>query len=370
MTCKKLLIAGGGHAHMMLLSRINQIISEGHDVTVVQPSAFHYYSGMGPGMLSGLYTAEDIRFQTRRIVEQQGGRFIQDAVERIHPHKRQVELVSGKRLHYDVLSCNTGSFVPFEKVTEKQDTLFSVKPIVRLHEAKKALTTRFQKQLTTSAVIIGGGPAAIEIAGNIDNLAQCHNFLKMKITVIAGKKILKNFSSSMRRIVRKNFSERKITIIEKCHVEQIIKNNIHLTTKRILCPDFVFLATGVRPSPIFSASGFPTGPDSGLVVNEYLQCPLYPEIFGGGDCIYFAPHPLAKVGVYAVRQNPVLLHNIRATLNERSPLQPFQPGGNYLTILNLGKGYGVLEKGAFTWGGKAAFFIKDYIDKKFMKKYQ
>ena len=48
---KKLLLAGGGHAHMTILAHMRDLVREGHEVTVVQPSDYHYYSGMGPGML-------------------------------------------------------------------------------------------------------------------------------------------------------------------------------------------------------------------------------------------------------------------------------------------------------------------------------
>ena len=52
------------------------------------------------------------------------------------------------------------------------------------------------------------------------------------------------------------------------------------------------------------------------------------------------------------------------------PLQVFNPGGDYLLIFNLGGGEGVLQKKWLLFGGKLAFKIKDYIDKKFMKKFQ
>jgi NADH dehydrogenase FAD-containing subunit len=75
------------------------------------------------------------------------------------------------------------------------------------------------------------------------------------------------------------------------------------------------------------------------------------------------------VGVYAVRQNPVLYHNLMAAL-EGAPLQPFDPGGDYLLIFNMGSGTGVLRKRWLLLSGKTAFLIKDYIDRKFMKKFQ
>lgn len=134
-------------------------------------------------------------------------------------------------------------------------------------------------------------------------------------------------------------------------------------------PDLIFLATGVQPSPLFSASDLPVGPDKGLLVNEYLQCPQHPEIFGGGDCIHYAPQPLEKVGVYAVRENPVLLHNVLASL-QGGNLRKFDPGGHFLAIFNLGGDYGALQKGPFYWSGKTSFIVKDFIDKRFMKQFQ
>ncbi len=105
------------------------------------------------------------------------------------------------------------------------------------------------------------------------------------------------------------------------------------------------------------------------MVNRYLQSISHPEIFGGGDCICFEPIPLDKVGVYAVRQNPVLVHNVRAQLEGRS-LKEFDPGGSYLLIFNLGGGKGILYKNGLSFSGTLAFWIKDYIDRKFIKRFK
>ena len=58
---KKLVLVGGGHAHMVTLANLHAFVDKGHDVTVIQPSEHHYYSGMGPGMLGKVYAPEDIR---------------------------------------------------------------------------------------------------------------------------------------------------------------------------------------------------------------------------------------------------------------------------------------------------------------------
>jgi NADH dehydrogenase FAD-containing subunit len=75
------------------------------------------------------------------------------------------------------------------------------------------------------------------------------------------------------------------------------------------------------------------------------------------------------VGVYAVRQNPLLRDNLMAALEGRS-LTPFQPGGAYLLIFNLGDGRGIFRKKNLVFDGRLAFWLKDYIDRRFMGKFQ
>jgi NADH dehydrogenase FAD-containing subunit len=157
--------------------------------------------------------------------------------------------------------------------------------------------------------------------------------------------------------------------LEQSRVKEIDTGRIRLDSGQDHGLDIIFVAVGVKPSEVFKASGLPTGPDGGLLVNRYLQCTAHPNMFGGGDCIYFEEHPLDKVGVYAVRQNPVLLHNLMAALEERD-LQSFEPGGDYLLIFNLGDGTGIFRKKWLQFGGRPAFIVKDYIDRKFMRQFQ
>lgn len=365
---KRLVLAGGGHAHMMLLANIGEFTSQGHQVTVVQPSDYHYYSGMGPGMLSTHYSSDDIRFHTRFVVERQGGEFIKAKATKIDAPNNTLHTENGDLLPYDVLSCNVGSFVPFSAIEGKTANIYSAKPIERLLEAQRHLIELCNTGKISIAVV-GGGPAAVEIVGNARHLAQTTGCDNIEVSLFAGKKLMSDYSNSIQKIIRRNFQQRQIRIDESAYVEKIVDGAIILENGAEHTPDIIFLATGVKPSSIFASSGLSTGPDGGLLVNSKLQSTEYQNIFGGGDCIYHAPSPLAKVGVYAVRENPILLQNIQAALRE-SPLTDFSPGGNYLLIFNLGEGKGALQKGPFIWGGKSSFWIKDYIDRKFMAKFQ
>ena len=106
-----------------------------------------------------------------------------------------------------------------------------------------------------------------------------------------------------------------------------------------------------------------------VAVNEYLQSVEHPELFGGGDCICFEPSPLAKVGVYAVRQSPVLLRNLMGAL-EGWELRPFHPQTSYLLILNMGDRRGIFWRGKRVWHGRIPFWIKNRLDLAFMRRFQ
>jgi NADH dehydrogenase FAD-containing subunit len=195
------------------------------------------------------------------------------------------------------------------------------------------------------------------------------HFGKAKLTIIGGRRVLGGFRDKIRNLALSSFSKRGIEIIEGHHLKEVEDTRIVLSDGRILPFNFAFLALGVKPSSLFADSGLPTGGDGGLLVNRYLQCVVHPEILGGGDCISLAGNPLAKVGVYAVRQNPILYHNLLAALEGRE-LRVFTPQKEFMLILNMGNGQGILWKKNFVYEGRLAFMLKDYIDRKFMKRFQ
>lgn len=370
---KTLLLAGGGHAHMQTLARLNRFIGRGHRVVVVQPSPCHYYSGMGPGMLSGMYAPEEIRFATRHVVEKQGGTFLLDRVTGVDPEKSFVHLASGQQISYDVVSFNTGSSVPENIVSGiKGDGVFMVKPIERLQKARKAILDLASKRPIKVAVI-GGGPSAVEIAGNVWGLVHGKygggHLSPVQIRIFARTTIMTSFPDGVRYKAIDSLKSRGIEILEHSAVEAVRDGKVVLDSGQESPFDVLFLAVGVRPSAFFKECGLKTGPDGGLAVNRFLQSVEYENIFGGGDCIHFEEQPLDKVGVYAVRENPVLLHNLMAAL-EGGTFKEFDPGGDYLLIFNLGDGTGILRKKCILFGGRPAFLIKDYIDRKFMRKFQ
>jgi NADH dehydrogenase FAD-containing subunit len=365
---KHLVFVGGGHAHMTCLKNLRSFITKGHRVTLVSPSPYHYYSGMGPGMLAGTYRPQEIRFHVRKTVQTAGGDFLEARVIRVDPNQRVLFLSSGAEVSYDVVSLNTGSAVPLDQIeTKAADNVFTVKPIVNLLKARQAVLDLIQSG-RSRILVAGGGPAGLEITGNAWRLVR-ENRGNGQLTFLAGRKLLAGFPEKVRNLATKSFSARGIEIVEGPRLSKLERNLARLDDGREYPFDVAFLALGVRPSGPFQESGLPTGRDGGLLVNANLQSPAHPEVFGGGDCISFQDRPLDKVGVYAVRQNPILYHNLMAALEDRE-LMPFVPQDVYLLILNLGDRRGIFWRRNLVFDGRLAFRIKDRIDRKFMRTFQ
>jgi NADH dehydrogenase FAD-containing subunit len=364
---KKLVIVGAGHAHLTILKNLQEFSDAGHEVTVVNSSSLHYYSGMGPGMLSGIYRPEEIRFDVKKMSEDRGAVFIEDKVVKIHPPQKTIDLQSGLTLPYDVMSVNTGSFVPVEAAEASDNFVIPVKPIENLLKARLKIIEAL-KIKDLNITVVGGGPTGVEVAGNIDRLVS-DEAGKSRITLIAGTRLLGQFKDGVRRRVLNSLTARKVKVIENTRVAALKNKSVVLTDGGDVDSDIVFMAVGVKPSPLFGDSGLPVGQDGGMLVNQYLQSVSFPDIFGGGDCISFEPQPLAKVGVFAVRQNPILFNNLLSAL-KGDALEQFIPQKAVLLAFNMGDGTAVVQWHGFVWGGRLGFALKNHIDKTFMKNFQ
>jgi NADH dehydrogenase FAD-containing subunit len=281
-----------------------------------------------------------------------------------------VILASGAALAYDILSCNVGSRVPVERVAAAGPGIVPVKPIDRLDQARLAILKELQER-PLRLLVVGGGPAGTELAGNLRRLVQSdeRKGRETTITLVAGRRLLPGLPESVRQLALASLGRSQVEVHEGVRAEQVRDGRAVLDSGSVLSYDFAFLALGIEPPPLFRDSGLPTGADGGLLVDENLQAVDHPGIFGGGDCISFRPRPLDKVGVYAVRQNPVLLHNLLAALEGRK-LKVFEPQADYLLIFNLGDGRGIFRRRNWVWDGRPAFWLKDRIDRRFMRRFQ
>ena len=110
--------------------------------------------------------------------------------------------------------------------------------------------------------------------------------------------------------------------------------------------------------------------DAGFVrVRETLQSTGDPLVFAAGDIASFDARRLPKSGVYAVRQGPVLAENL-ARLAAGRTLRPYRPQPLTLALISSGDRNAVASWGRLALEGRWVWGLKDWIDRRWMRKYQ
>lgn len=382
---RHLLMLGGGHAHLSLLEAAPRYIEKGHRVTLVSPDPLHYYSGMGPGMLGGSYAPEEARFPIRAIAEERGVGWVRDRAERIDPVDRVVHLASGSRLSYDVLSVNTGSSIAPTVAVDELGTegprVYNAKPVSQLLELRRDLEARLSGEpgRRIRIVVAGGGPAAVELVANTARLvregsSRATSREAADIGLYGGRSVLPGFPKRAERAAVRALTRLGVRVHEADYVRRIVPGGV-VTVGGEEPADVVLLATGIVPSRLFVDSQMPVGTDGSMAINEHLHCLGHNEVFGAGDCVWFTPRPLARAGVFAVRQSPVLVHNVGAALDgEPQRMSPFRPQRGYLLLLSLGDGSAIGWRRVagihFVGRSGVAWRLKDRIDRAFMRRFQ
>jgi NADH dehydrogenase FAD-containing subunit len=365
---KRLVLVGGGHVHLLTLKNTDRFVAEGFEVILIGPDRFHYYSGMGPGMVSRIYRPEQVRFDVKTMVESRGGGFVKDRVVSIHGKNKTLELQEGQRISYDVVSFNIGSHVPMDRVPGAEGVAFPVKPIENLESARSRILEKC-KSGVPRILIVGAGPAGVELAGNIWRLIH-NQGSKSEITLLNSRdRVLPALHRKVSVLAQQSLTGRGIHLVSGFRVVSIESGVARSESGEEVPFDEVILTTGIMPQKIFAESELETSDDGALLVNECLQSTSFPDVFGGGDCIAIRGHHLDRVGVYAVREAPILFQNLLAGLKGQA-LATFKPQKTYLLILNLGDGTGLLVWGPWVWRGKLAFTFKNYLDTKFMSRFQ
>ncbi len=355
---KTALLLGAGHAHLHTVRRAAEFRRCGFALTLIAPGPF-WYSGLATGMLGGTYPPELDQIDVATLVRAGGGQFIEGRAAQLLPAERAVILESGERVCYDVLSVNVGSEVGELRGAEGVANVHAIKPLENLWRLRRALEVRAPAE-GWRVVVVGGGASGGEIALNV----RAHT---ADVTVLAaGERLFEQFAPPVAEKASRLLRERGVKVRTCARVERVEPGAAVLASSGERVPfDFLVNAAGLRAPALLRKSGLPTDEDGALRVNAHLQSLGAPEIFGGGDGVAFADRALAKIGVYAIRQSPVLFRNLLATL-AGEPLRVFKPQRSFLLILNLGGGDGLAIWRRFSWHGRGAFWLKDYIDRRFL----
>jgi pyridine nucleotide-disulfide oxidoreductase family protein len=367
---RRLVLLGGGHAHVHVLKSLAGSRDADVAVALVTPVATQVYSGMLPGYVAGHYALAECGIDLVALAHRARAIVLASAAVRIDADRREVLLANGEVVPYDVLSINVGSQPVIDGVRGVAEHAIAVRPLERFVEGWERVLSLGRSGALGALTVVGGGAAGVELA-----FAMAHRFRAEALAAPPHVRILTDAASILQEqpwLVRERFAwmarRRGIGVHELSRVAEVGAGYVRLSERLTFASDATFWVAGAAAPAFLRKSGVQTDARGFLAVNDFLQSVSHPEVFGAGDCATNLAHPRRKAGVFAVRAGPALAANLRAAL-AGSPLRRHVTRQRFLALLSCGERYAVGVYGPFFFEGRWVWRWKDRIDRGFLARY-
>ncbi len=372
---KDIVLVGGGHAHVSVLRMFGMKPMPGARLTLIARDILTPYSGMLPGLIAGHYSCEEVHIDLGPLARFAGARLYHGEVEAIDLEARTVQVPGRPPVHYDLLSINTGSRPRTIDVPGAREHALPVKPIDQWLRDWEALQQRvLASNGDIRIAVVGGGAGGVELALSTqhrlrsllqqqgDDPGRLHYEL-----LTDAEEILPTHNAGVRRRFRRVLGERGIALHTGARVKAVEADGVRTEDGGFRPADAVLWVTTAAAPAWPGAAGLAVDDEGFIRVDRELRSVSHPEVFAAGD-VAALPDPRPKSGVFAVRQGPVLTENLRRVIAGR-PLRPYRPQKNFLGLISTGDAYAIASRGAWSWEGRLLWAWKDWIDRRFMQRF-
>ena len=370
---RHVVLLGIGHtnAHVLRMWKMHALPDT--DLTCISDNTIATYSGMLPAVLAGQIPPERMEIDLVRLCGVSGARLLTNSVTGINHQKREINFVDRPPVPFDVLSIGIGSTASTEGVAIDSESFVMIKPMQsfldRLGKAVKSVKQRSEEK-ELKIVVVGSGVAGVEIAFCIPAFIKSVSDRTPNVQLITrSRQILPSLEDKTRALVSQEFANRGVNVRCSSNVTHVDSTSVQLEDGSAIDADLVIWATNASRPSLLKELGLELDDRGFLATDNTLQSPTTKGIFAVGDTGTIVSENLAKAGVYAVRQGPVLWENIRRSLDGVA-LQKYEPQRSFMKLINLGDGRAVGQWKSFSYSGRAMMRLKERIDGRFMDKFQ
>lgn len=361
-----IVLVGGGHTHALVALMWAMDPLPGVRLTLVNPGPVAPYTGMLPGFVAGHYRREEIMIDLIALARRAGARIILDRAVGLDLAARQVLLQDRGRLGYDLCSIDIGITSDLPEVPGFAEHGLAAKPLSTFAERWEAFATAPRRD-PARVVVIGGGVGGVELALAAHHRLGTAGPAPQVSLIEQGEALLPALPARARRILLEALGAAGIEIHLTAQPAALHPEALALKDGRHLPADMVLSVAGARPQSWLTETGLALH-DGFIALDRHLRT-SDPQVFAAGDCAHLATSPRPKAGVFAVRQAPVLLANLKAALTGAA-LRPYAPQKDYLKLISLGGKSALAEKWGLTAKGAALWRQKDRIDRAFMDRFR
>jgi pyridine nucleotide-disulfide oxidoreductase family protein len=360
---KRLVLAGGGHAHLAVLLALARAPLRGVEVTLITPTSRQAYSGMLPGWIAGHYARADLEIDLEFLSRRANVTLLRDRVAAMDANRRCIALSDGSHLEFDLLSLDVGSAIDVSRLEALGERLLPLRPLEDFLERWPSVLAEARADPRFRIAVVGAGAAGIEVA-----LAVRHAFDRERIggevcLMAPRDKFLIGHGPGARRRLA-GWVQRAGVVLHDGHAVGE-RDGLLLADGSTIPAACVIAATGAAAPRWLGTSGLELDPQGYVAVDSCHRSFSHGNVFAAGDVSSRESPYFTRSGVHAVRAGPVLAANLAAALSG-GRLREYHPRRRSLYLLACGPRSAVVSWGSLSLGGEWAWRWKDRIDRGFV----
>ena len=373
---KNIIVIGGGFGGVYATKRLLHYFK--HDevcITLINKTNYFLFVPMLHEVATGSLSGYNITEPLREILYGTHFRFVKGEAQSIDLKNKTVSINSHK-LHYDYLVLATGSHSNFYSIPGAEKFTLPLKSLEHAKHIKnhiiESIEYAFQsddekeKIKYATLAVIGAGATGIEFSIEAKELldqllkSNADNTTASRVILIhSHSEILSQFPQ-LRIDAVKALKKHNIELVLNDKVTKVEQHKLTMKDGRVIDAATIIWTAGIE------ASSIPTTPKAAdkngkFIVNEFLQLPLYPEVFAVGDCASYTQqgkdHPMPALAQVAAEAGKHVAKNIYFLCHQKE-LEPFMYELRGI-LLSLGrrKGAGII-KGIKIKGFPAWFIMR------------
>ncbi len=363
---RRLILVGGGHAHLFVLRSLAQHKSDNLEVILITPSDHLTYSGMLPGWIAGHYSLAECRINLSRLAQAANVQPVFDRVTEVNASQKTVTTQQGRLFSYDLLSLDCGSEGNTSMLEAAGEKLLAVRPIDDFCAEWPRVLEQAKDKPDYRLVVVGGGAAALELA-----LAAHHALLvagskRTMELVVSEAGLLSEHANSVQRRAKRQLVKRGIAVHQ--HDAAATRQGVLMSDGNSIHADRIIAATGARAPQWLKSSGLHLDEQGYIAVDGRHQSLSHPDVFAAGDVCSRQDVNLARSGVHAVHAGPILAKNLLARLNGQE-LVTYWPRKRSLYLIACKPHYAIASWGRFSAEGSWVWRFKNWIDRRFVREF-
>src|SRR5438874_7473300 len=244
----------------------------------------------------------------------------------------------------------------------------SVKPIDHFGQRWEALLERAPRYPRLRLAIVGGGAGGVELAVSAQQRLAGLLDMPPEVTLVTREGLLPSHNEAVRRRFGIIFRGRGMRIVADNPIVRVEAGRLIAADGTAIEFDEALWVTEAAGASWLADTGLPLDERGFVVIDETYRSLGDDVVFAAGDIATMPAHPREKAGVYAVRAGPPLAANLRYALAARRPRRAV-PQRKALALIGTGDARAVASRGPFAAYGRSLWHLKDWIDRRWMRRY-